>query len=676
MEKTLGGDRIGAGQKEKVHLSNYGRSTQNLSEDWRSSMAAGTLVPFLCKPTLPGDTWDIELSLQAMTLPTIGPLFGFYKIQLDIYIAPLRLYHGLITIDATEIGLNMKDVILPKLLLESETPGATTPNWLDNVQISSSCLYKYLGISGLGYADVDYGTSVISRKFNGIPVIMYYDTYKNYYANKQEKEGAVIHTDPEPVVITITSVDTYLTQPGPIAIPIVVTAPVDLNIYWTEESGIIIAATGIEEDLDVTGIKITVRYPPYTVTKTIPLSSLFDVTSVYEESGIIQFSKPKPDLNIITIGWVFYDTGTERQFDSVPNIVRFDLKQIDTMRKNLMKIDEGVEYIMNDNLAPTLYQLPQTMYVSTITGKNTYSKQFAQEGLALKTYNSDLFNNWLNTEWIEGSNGINEITSVDTTGNSFEIPEMILQLKVYKMLNRVAISGGSYDDWQDAVYSHRVARSIKSPMYVGGLMQNISFHEVTSNAATPDQPLGTLAGKGRLGGNRKGGKVVAKIDEIGYIMGIVSITPLIDYSQGNEWDVNLNTIDDFHKPGLDQIGFQQLITDQMAWWDTRLMSPFTPQFKSAGMQPAWINYMTSLNKVYGTFADQNSQMFMVLNRRYTPGFDEDGLPYIKDVTTYIDPTKFNQIFADTRRDSMNFWVQIGKHITCRRKISARQIPNL
>ena len=42
-----------------------------------------------------------------------------------------------------------------------------------------------------------------------------------------------------------------------------------------------------------------------------------------------------------------------------------------------------------------------------------------------------------------------------------------------------------------------------------------------------------------------------------------SLTPRVDYSQGNDFDVRLMTMNDFHKPGLDQIGFQDLITEQM-----------------------------------------------------------------------------------------------------------------
>jgi hypothetical protein len=65
-------------------------------------------------------------------------------------------------------------------------------------------------------------------------------------------------------------------------------------------------------------------------------------------------------------------------------------------------------------------------------------------------------------------------------------------------------------------------------------------------------------------------------------------------------------------------------------------------------------------------------MFMTLNRRY----EWDSTIGIKDVTTYIDPSKFNTIFAQSNLDAQNFWVQILANITARRKMSAKVIPNL
>ena len=60
---------------------------------------------------------------------------------------------------------------------------------------------------------------------------------------------------------------------------------------------------------------------------------------------------------------------------------------------------------------------------------------------------------------------------------------------------------------------------------------------------------------------------------------------------------------------------------------------------SAGKTVAWINYMTNVNRTFGNFAPGMSESFMVLNRNYSIGTDKQ----IEDLTTYIDPVKFNYI---------------------------------
>lgn len=85
-----------------------------------------------------------------------------------------------------------------------------------------------------------------------------------------------------------------------------------------------------------------------------------------------------------------------------------------------------------------------------------------------------------------------------------------------------------------------------------------------------------------------------------------------------------------------------------------------------------MNYMTSVNKTFGNFALPFNEMFMTANRRYE--YDTAGLP--TDITTYIDPVKFNFIFAQTARDAQNFWIQIASDMEVRRLMSAKLMPNL
>ena len=68
---------------------------------------------------------------------------------------------------------------------------------------------------------------------------------------------------------------------------------------------------------------------------------------------------------------------------------------------------------------------------------------------------------------------------------------------------------------------------------------------------------------------------------------------------------------------------------------------------AANKTGAWIDYMTNYNRTYGDFAAGEALDFMVLNRRY----DVSNNNTIEDLTTYIDPQKYIEIFADTSIDS-------------------------
>ncbi|AXH75060.1 MAG: major capsid protein [Microviridae sp.] len=681
MQVTIGGERLGAGNKNKVWMREYERSTHDIGYVWRSTMASGTLVPFLCEVALPGDTLDIDLNAEVLTHPTIGPLFGTYKLQLDVFQIPVRLYQAQLHMNLLGVGMDMSKVKLPELLLEATQPDPTKS--VDNQQINPSCIFSYLGIRGLGYNKTASVGTGFKRKFNAVPYLGYWDIYKNYYANKQEEIGAVIHKDLTANTTVLTGADTKSSAP-PINIPAGnATEPATfLATVLNNISSIVISGTGITSFTDDFYIILWIK-DESGVAYPISASLIFTVWEIHPDTQTIIGHAVAPVwLNrLIEFGSIWYNgTNAVEDTDTEPQIRTFPLANIDDMRKEILAQVNLTTPFQIDINRKEPYNLPFAVQAG---GPGVlYAKAYNQEGLALKTYQSDLFNNWISTEWIDGADGISEVTKVDTSSGGFTIDELNLSKKIYDMLNRIALSGGSYDDWLDAVYTHDRTKSAENPIYLGGLIKQIVFQEVVSTAVQPEQPLGTLAGRGKMGHKHKGGHIIAKTDEPSYIMGIVSITPNIDYSQGNKWDTNLKTMNDFHKPALDEIGFQDLITDQMGWFDTEILDTdgtLDPVFKSAGKQPAWINYMTNINVVRGNFADQAQQMFMVLNRRYQPNYatgGASGVFTIKDVTTYIDPVKFNHIFADTRRDAQNFWVQIGLNIEARRKMSAKVIPNL
>ncbi|MFH8093126.1 MAG: hypothetical protein QXM38_04240 [Candidatus Aenigmatarchaeota archaeon] len=514
-----------------------------------------------------------------------------------------------------------------------------------------------MGVRSIGYNPDDTETTV-ERNINALPFIAYYDIYKNYYANKQEERGYVI----TPKIQNRNPWSSVTIYPQNIDIYNVTTSqPLD----WGDVTKVTLKGD-FPIPLDKRGNALATITIPLSVdgfpAEAYQISDLFN-TQTWIDDYTLELTNPKSAYSSATFTGKASQVGQISMYDGIA-LQEFLLSSIDTLREALL-----VNSPMSISSQPI-------SYAYAFNSLNDTNANYSQAGLAIKTYQSDIFNNWISTEWLDGENGINAISAVDTSEGYFTIDQLNLSKKVYDMLNRIAVSGGTYQDWLEVSYDIDTYFKAETPIYCGGLSKEIIFTEVISNAETEDNPLGTLAGRGTFSDKHKGGYVVVKVDEPSYIIGIASITPRIDYSQGNDWDVGLSNMGQLHVPALDGIGFQDLLLEQlhgMTWNEDTGTSP------AIGKQPAWINYMTNYNRVYGNFAEPDNQMFMTLNRRYTPSVlsTEDGKEItLLDITTYIDPTKYNYAFADTELDAQNFWVQIGVGIEARRKMSAKQIPNL
>jgi hypothetical protein len=665
VKKTIGKNTLGDNNKMKVAMRDYERSTHNLSYIWRNTQAPGTLVPCMKILATPGTTYKIKANSHILTHPTVGPLFGSYKFQMDIFTVPIRLYNALLHNNALNVGLDMAKVKFPKFAITLGKDSSKTP-W------SSSSLLSYLGFRNKGRELSDSLSFV--HKFNAIPAIAYYDIFKNYYANKQEEKFYTIgigeeyelanpSNDQAKIKVMIkpgggadwtqnkaNSIDTYTIATG-----------YDKAIIEVNEN--IFPSNGDIEDLVLQG---ELGGKPGTPTQYIQLSA-----KQAAGNNKIEFAN-----QIWQIPFTYTDSPTNRIFTlksikttGAVSLKSHPLESIDKAREEILSLGnkEGlIKYEKNEG------NITQEYLKDLIQrGKEFYSAS-PQIGLAVKTYQSDIFNNWINTEWIDGENGINAITAVDVSDGKLELDTLILAKKVYNMLNRIAISGGTYNDWIETVYTTDYVSRSEIPEYQGGMSSEIQFQEVVSNSAAEGEPLGTLAGRG-INVGKKGGDITVKVTEPCYLIGICSITPRVDYSQGNDFDIMLDNLDQIHKPQLDQIGFQDLLTWKMDAGQIIYANGVLKEY-SVGKQPAWIDYMTNYNKTYGNFAVGESESFMVLNRIYHTKW-ENNTPSLNS-STYIDPQAYNYVFADTDLQAMNFWVQIGFDIEARIVMSAKVMPTL
>jgi len=674
METTLGGKRLGSGGKNVVTTKHYNMSTHNQSRVLRTTASVGTLVPCFLDIGTPNTTFDIDINAEVISLPTNGPLFGTEKVQIDFFTIPLRLYHKELMFNKTQVGKKMQEILLPQMYVIAPPIDRKKP--LDSQQINPSSLLSYLGIAGCGNTR-DVSGDYISRMFLGTYYLAYWDIYKNFYANKQEKIGVMIHNSIDDLATTVSDCKIHnivgLTVPDPWGIP---NTGATVEKFEMQEDTYLEFVMSPYEECDIDRFTLRRWNTATGEIESIDVLHYFQNYRWNEASNSLIFSKPIRTDNINQ--WISYNFNNDYRKGNEPQLVTFPLENIDLMTEKIMS-QANTSALVLDQTDDAPYGLPLLSNAFNLQNEWRSSSSQKQEGLACKTYQSDLNNNWLDNEDITA---VNEATRISTTAGFFSINDFMMKEKLFDILNMVNVAGGSMEDWVEAVYDVKASRKINNPIYEGGLSKELIFQAITSTAQTDTQPLATLGGRGMLSGKHKGGKVrISCGDEPCMIIGIYSQTPRIDYSQGNMWFNNLKSIDDLHKPGLDAIAFQDKITDEMAWWDTPLdytASPTigVPKFKSAGKQPAWINYTSSLNQVKGNFALQNDSDFMVFNRNYEAGMDTGGNIEISDLTTYIDPKKYNYPFAEARRDTMNYWVQIAFDVETRRKMSYKQIPNL
>lgn len=643
--RTLGKNTLGDNNKMKIAMRDYDMSTHDISTVFRSTIGVGMLVPFckiLCQK---GDIIDLDLINKTLSQPTLGPLFGSFKLQHFLFFGGIRLYNSWLHNNRTGIGMKMSDIKLP--MMYAECIGTDSDA---STQISASALYKYLGWSKSRRTGTNAKDGVYK---NGVPLLLYLDIFKNYFANTQESKFYMLKGLDNTMLINGTKTS--------------------------------IPYTGFIEITDKTTLQLNVASDTYPdmwgQVKFLVSDQYYNQVEVSASQLSSELKTNKITLNKVSsmgykgINHISFKSDMAKYINV--QLGQYDLKVLDEIRDVILH-KKGNEPLYLRNSTMGTANNGSNELVSFVTDLVTSQKQ-KLGGMLLKTYDSDIFNNWIRKEWVEGTGSITDRTTIDVSDGQLTMDMLNLQQKVYNMLNRIAVSGGTYRDWLETVYTAgKYLERPETPVFIGGMTQYIEFDEVISKSATEtqygSQPLGDIAAIGRGGKPLNSGHIHYQCEEPGYIMGLMAITPMIDYSQGNDFDLNLQTIDDIHKPALDGIGYQDLIQEQMVGETSTYSNGGTInnlQHVAANKTLAWIDYMTNYNRTFGDFATGEALDFMVLNR----GYDVKGNE-IKDLTTYIDPQKYIEIFADTAIDSQNFWVQTVINATRRGNYSAKQIPFL
>lgn len=698
----------------QVEMHGYGGATHNLSKKVRTSMAPGLLVPVLTHIMEPKDKFTIETTAAIRTLPTIGPLFGSFELAIDFFTARMSLYNKQLHNNRTNLARSMQTVYFPQMILRGPNPASATfrpvsisdPN---KIQINQSALLAYLGVRGLGHeVETSAGSKLtIQRRFNALFPLMYYDVYKEYYANKQESIGAVISG----IVEETSSLPTL--WGWELQTLLQATSGAYIGAFPSDR-GMIVRGYGLRLNAD--GVTHPLRwnsdaFPDEPVEyKQDPITGYYGwkISSSYmlQYAGTFEIGNGLQEMHLTQRN---LSGGTIQQslINPIPSetaegtrtrmtIQQFPLENIEKMRDTILAQDAATPLNVTQpvtsftdfqNMLP--YSMLNTNLLYTAAeGASGFAGQTVQTikgaGLALKTYKSDRFNVWLNTDFVEE---LTEAVGVSVVDGKVNINDLNTAEKLYNIESRIAATNQTYKGWIEAVYGISPHIEAEIPLFKGGITGEIMFDEVVNVGAEEKiesndrRALGSLAGRGVM--NRFHGTVHVQAQEPCLLMAIASITPRIGYTEGNRWHTRLLTFDDLHKPEYDGIGYQPLLTDEMAAWSTPCLTVTAggesiPQYLSAGKQVAWSEYMTDVDENYGDFAEKNNADFMVINRDYQAlGEDAGSQSFeIEDLTTYIDPRKSNVAFASTGLDAHNFWLHISFGIKAYRPVAAKRVPKI
>lgn len=205
------------------------------------------------------------------------------------------------------------------------------------------------------------------------------------------------------------------------------------------------------------------------------------------------------------------------------------------------------------------------------------------------------------------------------------------------------------------------------PEFIGGVSRNIETHSVTQTSSDVDgSPLGSFAGQASCVG-ASGDSITHFCDEPGYIIGILSITPVPAYSQLlPKHFIKRNTLD-YYSPEFGHVGFVPIKYNEVCPVQAFSIDP-SRLYDTFGYQRAWYDYLASTDEIHGLFRTSLKNYLM------TRTFDLP--PQLSESFLLVDPGQLNEVFASTTENDDKILGQIYYDVSVKRPIPRYGVPRL
>lgn len=297
-------------------------------------------------------------------------------------------------------------------------------------------------------------------------------------------------------------------------------------------------------------------------------------------------------------------------------------------------------------------------------------------GMALGTYLPDRMNVILNSDFY--AKNVSSVV-VSTTGDSFQVDQLVTAKKLWNSRNKDAMSSGTFKDWIRVHFGVTPKIMDDMPTFLGATSTSINFEDIraTTSAIIGDteQYLGDKASSALGYGSSR--RIVCAADRPGYLMVLAQIVPRVDYYQYTKRFTRHTKLSDSFRPEFNNIGLQDVLIGDLNTDFSGVASnvadlPAGDVFAtSVGKQPAWIEYMTEVNTVKGTFCDTENSWVLTRNMSSDPS--QSPLKSTA-ISAYIHPGEWQQPFAVQSATQQNFLVQFYINARVRSTVLKRLRP--
>lgn len=482
-----------------VPITKPKRNLFNLSYSNRFSCKLGQLVPILCKPVVPGDTFKVSSEIFIRTAPLVSPMFQEMKVYVHYFYVPNRLimdkWEQFISPHATLQEPNPTELILPHIDLRPDF-GPSRNDLLPEKLFETGELLDFLG----------YNRTDFHKKVSLLPINAYNLIYQQYYRDQNLGKASTID---DPVILNEAR---YY--------------PVD----WTDEGRSYEELTG-ESLLNYFKLRQKAWKKDY-FTSALPFTQrgadvripLYGDGSITEKEGNYSLSTGTTYSHLPSVDNQQYIVGFNNQYSEND----FFAKQLledgglgnptpATLKSDLFIHDLSAGHGSRET--PTISNIAKHLTLDLEQVNAATINEFRRALALQKYFETSARVGGRYKEFVLGHFGVN-------------VPDGRLQRAEY-------LGGGM------------------QVLNIGEVVQTSS----TISTEQDTYPLGQMAGRGIAYGNQN--KFKYTFVEHGYVIGIMSIQPDAAYYQGIQKDLQKLDRLDFYTPEFAQIGEQPIAVSEL-----------------------------------------------------------------------------------------------------------------